>query len=104
MIFTNNRRLQKTTETPLQYVNSPAMTFSHKFRRSFMLTERPSNEIPVPTPMKEPPKKKTMKWGEPTWFMFHTLAEKIKPEYFSIVRVDFLNIINTICANLPWPE
>ena len=24
-----------------------------------------------------PPAKKPMKWGEPTWFLFHTIAEKV---------------------------
>lgn len=46
---------------------------------------------------------KKMKWGEPTWFLFHTLAEKIKPEYFSIIRTELLNNIYTICKNLPCP-
>jgi hypothetical protein len=48
--------------------------------------------------------KKVMKWGQPTWFLFHTLAEKIKPEHFAAVRVELLNNINVICANLPCPN
>jgi hypothetical protein len=46
---------------------------------------------------------KKMKWGEPTWFLFHTLAEKVKAEYFSVVRTDLLNNIYAICKNLPCP-
>jgi hypothetical protein len=46
---------------------------------------------------------KKMEWGEPTWFLFHTLAEKIKEEEFQNIRVEFLNIIYSICSNLPCP-
>ena len=45
-----------------------------------------------------------MRWGAPTWYLFHTLAEKVKDESFSIVRKELLNIIITICSNLPCPD
>lgn len=47
---------------------------------------------------------KKMKWGEPTWFLFHTLAEKVKDEDFQYIRLELLNIIVTICKNLPCPD
>ena len=47
---------------------------------------------------------KKMKWGEPIWFLFHTLAEKAKPESFHIIRSELLNIIYSICSNLPCPK
>lgn len=50
------------------------------------------------------PTTKKMKWGEPTWFLFHTLAEKVKEESFFKIRVELLNTIYTICANLPCPD
>jgi hypothetical protein len=54
--------------------------------------------------IKNNPKEETkMTWGEPIWFLFHTLAQKVKPESFSIVRVELLNNIFSICANLPCP-
>ena len=46
---------------------------------------------------------KKMKWGEPTWFLFHTLAHKLKPEYRHIIIKPLLQIIYTICINLPCP-
>jgi hypothetical protein len=49
------------------------------------------------------PTQKPMKWGQPVWFFFHTIAEKIKPERFHIVKNDLLNIVYTICSNLPCP-
>ena len=38
------------------------------------------------------PEEKKMKWGEPTWFLFHTLAHKIKEDNFSQIKNDFLNM------------
>lgn len=49
------------------------------------------------------PEKKRMIWGPAIWFLFHTLAEKIKEESFSYIRVELLNIIYAICVNLPCP-
>jgi hypothetical protein len=109
MIFTTNRRLAKPSEPP-PYIESPVMTFSNKFRRHNTI-QNTQQRIIASTPQTsnyvEPssgPNKKPMKWGEPTWFLFHTLAEKIKPEYFEEVRKELLNIIYTICSNLPCPN
>ncbi len=41
-------------------------------------------------------------WGNATWFMFHTLAEKIKPEHPEEIRA-LLSYITNICVNLPCP-
>lgn len=46
----------------------------------------------------------TMTWGKPTWFFFHTLAEKIRDEEFSCVRADVLDIIYSVATNLPCPD
>ena len=45
-----------------------------------------------------------MKWGEPTWFLLHCLAEKVKEDVFPYIRLELLNVIFTICANLPCPD
>jgi hypothetical protein len=47
---------------------------------------------------------KPMKWGQPTWFLFHTLAEKIKEENFSEYRMEILKTIYLICTALPCPD
>ena len=51
----------------------------------------------------EKPTEKTMKWGEPIWFLFHTLAEKIKDEHFQAKKYELITLIRSICANLPCP-
>lgn len=43
-------------------------------------------------------------WGAPTWYLFHTLAEKVKEDSFLLIRKELLDIIFTICTNLPCPD
>jgi hypothetical protein len=128
MQFTTYKKMnstQPTTVTPNVNVNSslPMMSASS---RNIQLRMQPNNiqsrnipvvdSIPVNTRLIYPtlypphaptiptdPKLKKMKWGEPTWFLFHTLASKIKDEYFLQVRTELLNNIYAICANLPCP-
>jgi Erv1 / Alr family len=45
-----------------------------------------------------------LSWGQPTWYLFHTLAEKVSEEHFQTVRIGLLNIIYSICINLPCPS
>jgi len=47
---------------------------------------------------------KKVKWGEPTWYLFHTLSVKIKESEFSKIRQDLLNNTYAICCNLPCPD
>lgn len=47
---------------------------------------------------------KKMRWGEPTWFLFHTLAEKVNETNFPQIRVELLNNMYAICSNLPCPD
>jgi hypothetical protein len=72
-------------------------------RRRFIRPLNVLNQAPViQNPIIENPKPK-MIWGPPIWFLFHTLAEKIKPESFSTIIKELLNNINIICSNLPCP-
>jgi len=56
------------------------------------------SEIVIPKP-----RVKEMLWGEPTWLLFHTLAEKIKEDEFPKIRKELLENIMKICNNLPCP-
>lgn len=69
------------------------------------------NSGPIPSPTvkttyEKPPEvgPKKMSWGEPTWALFHVLAEKVKDEDFAAIRVELLEVIYTICSNLPCPD
>lgn len=46
----------------------------------------------------------TKEWGPPTWYLIHTLAEKIIDERFLKMKVELFNIIKIICSNLPCPD
>jgi hypothetical protein len=66
--------------------------------RSILATPQypPQTENPEPVVNK-------MRWGQPIWFFFHTIAEKVKDESFPIIRHDLLSNIYNICSNLPCP-
>jgi hypothetical protein len=72
---------------------------------TFPLFFRKMNVTVVPTvvPTVKPPEMK-IKWGEPTWNLFHTLAQKIIPEDFFSMRTDIFELIRNICYNLPCPD
>ena len=59
--------------------------------------------VPTPSPETPSPTPKKMKWGEPTWFLLHTLCEKVKTDSFASIRSELLYNIYTICTNLPCP-
>ena len=46
---------------------------------------------------------KKKEWGNAVWLLFHTLAEKIKPEHKSELIV-LITHITSICKNLPCPD
>jgi hypothetical protein len=43
-------------------------------------------------------------WGPITWYLFHTLAEKIQEKHFNEEKDGIINIIKLICNSLPCPE
>lgn len=59
------------------------------------------SSIPEPAPE---PRPKTMLWGKPTWYLFHTLAEKVRVDSFPQIRKELLSMIYRICNNLPCPD
>jgi hypothetical protein len=61
--------------------------------------------VPVVTDIQQPQNTvKKVKWGEPTWFLLHTLSVKIKENEFQRIRTELLNNIYGICVNLPCPD
>jgi hypothetical protein len=51
----------------------------------------------------QPKPENKMTWGEPIWFLFHTLAQKVKKEVFPLIRDSLLKNIYSICSFLPCP-
>jgi hypothetical protein len=82
--------------------NNDSVQNIFQMRRFFPQQMKPitetKNEI-----IQDEPEKKRMIWGPAIWFLFHTLAEKIKVESFSSIRSELLNNIYAISVNLPCP-
>ena len=80
----------------------PLMGFSRRnsFQQSFQEQIVKPKEV-VPVSQNDP---KKIRWGAPTWYLFHTLVYKIKDEHFSRLRIELLNNIIAICRNLPCPK
>lgn len=45
----------------------------------------------------------TKVWGPIAWYMMHTLASRVNPQFYQNNRETFVNIIKNICAGLPCP-
>jgi len=43
------------------------------------------------------------RWGEPTWYFFHTFIEKITENFYSKNNEKIIEIYKIICNNLPCP-
>jgi hypothetical protein len=98
MLFSNKRQY-----SPVQS-NMQNLVFVNKNMQNNMIS--PMNVQPQqtpPPPQQNQPEIKKSNWGKPTWFLFHTLAEKVKEEFFPQVKNELFNIINIICINLPCP-
>lgn len=92
----------------MQYVNANTRQSTNNINMMRMSSFVRNNPVvtntsqPPPVPPTEPSEKK-MAWGEPTWFLLHTLAEKVKESYFNNIKGELLQNIYNICNNLPCP-
>jgi len=68
-----------------------------------VIYNKPNRSVVIPSASSQTEPSKKSKWGEPTWFFFHTLAHKIKDEYIETVLPELFKIIVLICSNLPCP-
>jgi hypothetical protein len=96
MLFTNSRSIP--VRIPAGSTNN--LNVLQHIRRKPNVVRPTLNAVEEPAPTST----KKMKWGEPTWLLFHTLAHKIKDDHFDHMKLDILNIITTICNNLPCPN
>jgi hypothetical protein len=103
MIFTNIKSQHSYIGNKINEVK----TINNKF--SILMPKKNtaqivSNNVKTMEEIEIPKLPKKMKWGEPTWYLLHCLAEKVKEEVFTSIRIDLLNLIFTICSNLPCPD
>jgi len=97
MYFTNPRSIPKAQ--PIQTNSTQPPRFALNV---FQPIQVQSPVVHISQPTVEPNAKKIL-WGPAVWFFFHTLAEKIKPEYFISYRDGIFNIIKRVCSSLPCP-
>ena len=90
----------------MMFTNYRSVNTTLKQNRSFGLniSARPVQNTYKGQPILDTAPVKKMLWGEPFWFLFHTMAEKVKDELFPKVCDELLNLIYTICTNLPCPD
>ena len=77
MHFTNPRSINRSTNIPVTSTQTANIAMN-----IFQLPKPKPKPNIQQTTVRIPEKKDTMLWGAPTWYFFHTLAEKIKPEHF----------------------
>ena len=86
--------------------------FTNRYLRKMNIPTFSNNIPPLQTPtyynprtiIQSQPESSKMSWGEPTWFLFHTLAQKINEVYFQEIRAELLDIMYKICVSLPCPN
>ena len=105
MLFTQQNKKNANIET----VKPP------RLKNPFVSINKPLNPNPTSKPRllrktwmqsqvaEEKPNehKKEMTWGKATWFLFHSLAEKVKEERFLEVKKELCNNVYRICNCLP---
>ena len=101
MIFTNPRQYNSYAQT--NRTNNAPIAPNRMMQYVAPTPPPPQSRQNITPENATPPKSKPMVWGQPTWYFFHTLAEKVKEDQFPQIRLELLNIINMICNNLPCP-
>lgn len=87
-------------------------TNSITLQKTSVFRQFPRNKIPpsvtpslnIPSSPQSNKDENVMTWGKPTWFLFHTLAEKVIESRFLEIRTGLLDIVYSICLNLPCPK
>ena len=102
MFFTNLQSQQQS------YQSIPYKRMNRMVNFPVLTPELPVGQLmqPITQPHSytQQPTQTRILWGEPTWFLFHTMAHKIKDDVFLKKRLEILNVIYTICCNLPCPD
>ena len=83
--------------------NQQYNTYFGKTQRQSLSQMTQPQYVPRDLAPEQPKPENKMTWGEPIWFLFHTLAQKVKKESFPQIRHELLNNIYTICTYLPCP-
>lgn len=106
MQFSSSSRINHSIA---QSSKNPIMNFSTSYR-NFKIRDNVEKQRvfaanpPIINQIIRDDKPKTMTWGQPTWFLLHTIAQKVKDDQFPKIRRELFDIILKICNNLPCPD
>jgi len=89
MIFIN-RKNRNTNKVPIKRNVFHPISVMPVDEVNKMTTDKDKKVFPIKERVKE------MLWGQPTWFLFHTLAEKVKEENFDKIKNDLFSFIKQI--------
>jgi hypothetical protein len=102
MQFVDIRKNNSNPFINYQQNYNPLMPFTRKFNVSRTNSVPQIIQEEIVTVSQNNPNK--IKWGPPTWYLFHTIAHKVKDDSFIKIRYELLNNIIAICRNLPCPK
>jgi hypothetical protein len=93
----------------MKFFSAQSMATTNTPQQRIMTMPIRMSSLPQPIQHQQPIVQQTpsvgkVKWGEPTWFLFHTLSIKIKDSEFPKIRPSLLNYMYAICINLPCPD
>ena len=100
MIFTSKHGKQMEHDV-LKPVQSTRMNlYTSSSMRSTVIPRRSATQISRIAPSDGD----RMRWGAPTWALFHTIPEKLSNKKFVENKTSIIQLITTICNNLPCPS
>ncbi len=95
MKFMKSRSITQSSKND----NNMIMSMNKVIYNKSGVTHTTSHKLTVKP--KDPPTR--LEWGTSIWLLFHTLAHKIKDEYYDSKSNELFTIIKSISANLPCP-
>lgn len=97
MIFTTKHG-KAVTQDEIRRIQPPRVNLY----ASHIITK--SRVMPLSTQRIAPSDGDRMRWGAPTWMFFHMIPEKLSDTNFINNKASVIQLITTICNNLPCPS
>ena len=104
MLFSNKRSYISTEQTQMTFTSTKPKAMNMQINNHIPKNVHLVKSKPYVERVEASHQKKKIAWGEPFWNFFHVLAEKVHKYEFVKIRKELLNIIYTICSNLPCPD
>ena len=100
MIFTSKHGKQMEHDELKKVTPMLMNLYTSSHMRSTVIPRRPAAQISRIAPSDGD----RMRWGAPTWALFHSIPEKLSDKKFGENKTSIIQLIMTICNNLPCPS